>query len=84
MMDMTTRPTLQHFLCDTKHGPYVSLYMSWPENTSVEALRLRFKNMVKHTKSVMTETFRHTRLNLSHMNKTQHSGKPAKQMGLAC
>ncbi|EPC74680.1 hypothetical protein Lpp71_07336, partial [Lacticaseibacillus paracasei subsp. paracasei Lpp71] len=56
MMDMTTRPTLQHFLSDTKHGPYVSLYMSWPENTSVEALRLRFKNMVKHTKSVMTET----------------------------
>lgn len=43
MMDMTTRPTLQHFLSDTKHGPYVSLYMSWPENTSVEALRLRFK-----------------------------------------
>ena len=35
MMDMTTRPTLQHFLSDTKHGPYVSLYMSWPENTEV-------------------------------------------------
>ena len=60
MMDMTTRPTLQHFLSDTKHGPYVSLYMSWPENTSVEALRLRFKNMVKHTKSVMTETYPET------------------------
>ena len=55
-MDITTRPTLQQFLADTKQGPYVSLYMSWPEHTPVEKLRIRFKNMLKHVKTVMAET----------------------------
>ena len=56
-MDITTRPTLQQFLADTKQGPYVSLYMSWPEHTPVEKLRIRFKNMLKHVKTVMAETY---------------------------
>ena len=56
-MDITTRPTLQQFLADTKQGPYVSLYMSWPEHTPVEKLRIRFKNRLKHVKTVMAETY---------------------------
>ena len=56
-MDITTRPTLQQFLADTKQGPYVSLYMSWPEHTPVEKLRIRFKNMLKHVKTVIAETY---------------------------
>ena len=56
-MDITTRPTLQQFLADTKQGPYVSLYLSWPDNTPVEELRIRFKNMMKHVKAVMGETY---------------------------
>ena len=59
-MDITTRPTLQQFLADTKQGPYVSLYMSWPEHTPVEKLRIRFKNMLKHVKTVMAETYSDT------------------------
>ena len=59
-MDITTRPTLQQFLADTKQGPYVSLYMSWPEHTPVEKLRIRFKNMLKHVKTVMSETYSDT------------------------
>ena len=59
-MDITTRPTLQQFLVDTKQGPYVSLYMSWPEHTPVEKLRIRFKNMLKHVKTVMAETYSDT------------------------
>ncbi len=59
-MDITTRPTLQQFLADTKQGPYVSLYMSWPEHTPVEKLRIRFKNMLKHVKTVMAETYSET------------------------
>lgn len=59
-MDITTRPTLQQFLANTKQGPYVSLYMSWPEHTPVEKLRIRFKNMLKHVKTVMAETYSDT------------------------
>ena len=59
-MDITTRPTLQQFLADTKQGPYVSLYMSWPVHTPVEKLRIRFKNMLKHVKTVMAETYSDT------------------------
>lgn len=59
-MDITTRPTLQQFLADTKQGPYVSLYMSWPEHTPVEKLRIQFKNMLKHVKTVMAETYSDT------------------------
>lgn len=59
-MDITTRPTLQQFLADTKQDPYVSLYMSWPEHTPVEKLRIRFKNMLKHVKTVMAETYSDT------------------------
>ena len=56
-MDITTRPTLQQFLADTKQGPYVTLYMSCQEHTPVEKLRIRFKNMLKHVKTVMAETY---------------------------
>lgn len=88
-MDITTRPTLQQFLADTKQGPYVSLYMSWPEHTPVEKLRIRFKNMLKHVKTVMAEpirtpTLRHMLPNLNHMSKIRCFGKTAKQTGLVC
>ncbi|ASY49151.1 hypothetical protein N507_1977 [Lacticaseibacillus rhamnosus DSM 14870] len=34
--------------------------MSWPEHTPVEKLRIRFKNMLKHVKTVMAETYSDT------------------------
>ena len=54
---MTEFATLQDFLTQTEHGPYVSIYLSKLPHQAFPAISLALRHQIEHAQAVMTEVF---------------------------